>query len=73
MENESYKPTSVGNWLITLILISIPLVNIIVCLYWAFSSSTPISKANFSKAALIWFAIIVLFYMVAGLALIDQY
>ena len=74
MEGESYKPTSVGNWLVTLILISIPVLNIILCLVWAFSSNTPISKANFAKAALIWLVILFLFYvLVFGAALTGSY
>ncbi|NDW13489.1 hypothetical protein D0T50_11375 [Bacteroides sp. 214] len=71
MENQEY-PTrnqslmTVGDWLITLILIAIPLVGIIMLLVWAFSSSTPVSKANFAKASLILmvvgFILIFIFY-----------
>ena len=59
MENQEYPTAknqsiiSVGDWVITLILTGIPFVGFIMLLVWAFSSSTPVSKANFAKAALI--------------------
>ncbi len=64
MEDGNYQPTSIGNWLVTMIIISIPLVNIIALFWWAFSGSTPVSKSNFAKATLIWFAIIIVLYMI---------
>ena len=48
---------SVGNWVVTLLITAIPIVNIILLFVWAFSDSTPVSKANWAKATLIWFAV----------------
>ena len=53
MENTIYKPVTVGDWIITYLLMSIPLVNIILMFVWAFGSNTPASKANWAKAMLI--------------------
>lgn len=44
---------SVGEWVITFIIMAIPLVNLIMLCVWAFGSNTAPAKANFAKAALI--------------------
>jgi hypothetical protein len=51
---------SIGDWVITIILSSLPLINIILLFVWAFSSSTPVSKANWAKATLIIAAITII-------------
>lgn len=43
--------------MLTYILLCIPIVNIILIFVWAFGSNTPVSKANWAKASLIWFLI----------------
>jgi hypothetical protein len=58
------NPVSVGEWLITYLLLSIPLVNIVMLFVWAFGSSTHPSKANWAKASLIWVAIATVLYIV---------
>lgn len=58
------QTVSVGEWLITLLLASIPVVNIVMLLIWAFSENTKLSKANWAKATLIWLIIVVAFYFV---------
>lgn len=63
MEETTYKPVTVGNWLLTSFLLCIPLVNIILLFVWAFGSNTPISKANWAKAALIWALISIILYV----------
>ena len=45
---------SFGNWMMTLFLTFIPIVNLIMLLVWAFSDGTPTSKANWAKASLAW-------------------
>ncbi|MCH5259777.1 MAG: hypothetical protein J1F18_08490 [Lachnospiraceae bacterium] len=46
-----------GEWLLSLIVLLIPCVNIIMMFVWAFSSTEKKSKSNFFKAYLIYFAI----------------
>lgn len=41
---------STGDWILTLIVLSIPFVNIPIMLYWALSSSGNPNRKNFSKA-----------------------
>ena len=55
---------SVGDWIITFIILAIPLVNIIMLLIWAFGDGGNLNKKNFAKAALIMFVISILFYVV---------
>lgn len=54
--NEQKVP-SVGNWMITLLIMTIPVVNLVALIYWAASGSSNPVKANFAKAALIWIVI----------------
>lgn len=48
---------SVGDWMLTMLILCVPCVNIIMLFVWAFSSGTPKSKSNFFKAYLIFAAI----------------
>ena len=54
--NEQKVP-SVGNWMITLLIMTIPVVNFVALIYWSASGSSNPVKANFAKAALIWLVI----------------
>lgn len=61
------KPVSIGDWVITYLILCVPLVNIVMLFVWAFGSGTNPSKANWAKASLIWFAVaFVLYFMMAG-------
>lgn len=73
MHHESDSTVSLGDWMLTLFLTFIPIVNLIMLLVWAFSSTTPPSKANWAKAALLWmvifFALGILLALLGGTAL----
>lgn len=51
--SELEEPVSLGEWLIAMLLMCIPCVNIILMFVWAFSGSVKKSKSNFFKASLI--------------------
>ena len=55
---------SVKEWLLTNLILMIPLVNIVMMLVWAFGSNTNPNKANYFKATLILFAIVMVIYLV---------
>ena len=55
---------SIKEWLITNLIMMIPLVNIVMMLVWAFGSNTNPNKANYFKAGLILFAIVMVIYLV---------
>ena len=58
-QHNAVQPVSVGDWVLTLLIMSLPLIGVIMLFVWAFSSGTHPSKANFAKASLIWIAIAV--------------
>lgn len=64
MENKNYSQVSIVNWILTFILLGIPIVNIVMLFVWAFSSTTRVSKKNFAIAALI----MMLIAIVGGIA-----
>ncbi|EIP98558.1 hypothetical protein OpiT1DRAFT_03016 [Opitutaceae bacterium TAV1] len=77
MTTESYgeKPVSIGDWILTFILMSLPLVGLFFLFYWAFSDSTAPSKKNYCRAALILFVIgiglgLLFLFAFGGLALL---
>ena len=63
---------SVKEWLITNLILMIPLVNIVMMLVWAFGSNTNPNKANYFKAALILFAIVMVIYLVLAVVLFGS-
>jgi len=46
-------PLSVGDWLITLIVLAVPILNIVLYLYWAFFSKGNQGRINFCRASLV--------------------
>lgn len=51
---QNLSVVSTGNWIVTLLLMYIPVINLILLLVWALSSRTPASKSNWAKAHLIF-------------------
>lgn len=63
-QNQVCQPTeekapvmSVGEWMVTLLILFIPIVNIIMLFIWGFGGGVNKTKANYCKASLIWVAI----------------
>ena len=53
--NEQLAPVlSIGEWMVTLIVLAIPVVGIVMYFVWAFGDSTNPSKKNFCRAGLIF-------------------
>ena len=68
MENSTNQVSvKTGEWVLTLLITAIPLVGFIMLFVWAFGSGTNESKANWAKAALVWFTIIFVIYMLLAL------
>lgn len=57
---------SLGNWVITLILTMIPIVNIILLFVWGFNRSTNPVKAKWAQAMLIILAISIVLGLIFG-------
>jgi len=58
-DNEiSEKPLTTGEWFVTLLILSVPLIGFIMQLVWAFGDGHR-GRRNFCRASLLWFAVIV--------------
>ncbi|MFC0213418.1 hypothetical protein ACFFK0_13295 [Paenibacillus chartarius] len=55
---------SFKEWMITLLLLAIPVVNLIMLFVWAFGGGANPSKANYAKAGLVWMLIGIVLYIV---------
>lgn len=66
------EPVSVGEWIIAMLLMMIPCVNIILMFVWAFGNSEKKSKSNYFKATLIFagvmFVLYLLLFIIFGVA-----
>lgn len=64
IQQKQASDMSVGEWLITMLIMIIPIVNIVMLFIWAFGS--PDKRRNYARASLIWMAIsiglIIIFY-----------
>ena len=56
-ESPQYAPMSIGDWIITSIILAIPIVGFVMLFVWGFGSNTQPSKANWAKASLIMIGI----------------
>lgn len=56
-QTELEEPVKISEWVLSMVLMMIPCVNIILMFVWAFSSTEKKSKSNFFKAYLIFFGI----------------
>mgnify|MGYP001225564713 FL=1 len=72
---EKYEIMSVKDWVITLLLLVIPIVNIVLLFVWAFSGDTNENKKNFSKAQLLILAIIlginIIVLIITGISMLS--
>ena len=66
MNEKNTSQTSVLSWIIAIVLMAIPIINIILTVYWAFSGPD-ITRRNFFKALIvIWSIIIIGFLLIAA-------
>lgn len=68
-QNTEHYPVSVGEWIVTMILAAIPLVNLIMLFVWGFGDNTKVSKANWAKATLIFIAIAIVIWLIVAIAI----
>ena len=62
MSKDISQPMSISDWLITYLIMIVPIVNIVMLFIWGFGSNTNLSKANWAKAILIWMVILFVLY-----------
>lgn len=51
------EPVSFGDWMLSMLLMMIPCVNIVMMFVYAFGKDQKKSKSNFFKATLVWYLI----------------
>jgi hypothetical protein len=68
---------SIGEWVVTILIASLPLIGLIMLFVWAFGDGTNPSKKNWAIATLIWFAIAIvlaiLFFVIFGAILASMF
>lgn len=73
--NNLEESVSFGDWMLTILISYIPLVNIVMAFVWAFGNGTKESKANYFKAYLAWIliklAVIVVISVIVGASFIS--
>ena len=57
-EHADTRPMTVGDWMLTLLVLAIPIVNLVMYLIWALSDAGNVNRRNFCKASIYWFLII---------------
>lgn len=57
-------PVGLGSWMLILLIMLIPLVNIIMLFVWAFGENTNPSKLNWARATLLWLLLLILLYII---------
>lgn len=62
------KVMTVKNWLVTSLILIIPIVNIVMLFVWAFGDSANKNKANYAKASLLMILIVIVLYAIIAIA-----
>ncbi len=70
-------PTSLGDWIISVIIRRIPLIGLIMLIVWAVDKNTEPNKANWAKAELIvkliGFLIVIIFISIIGIGFFTNF
>lgn len=65
------EPLSVGQYIVTLLLIFIPIVGLILLFKWSFSGTVNLNKKNMARAYLVFFAVWFVLILVGGGAIMG--
>lgn len=61
------RPMSVKDWILTLLVLCLPCVNIIMMFVWGLGSNGNVNRKNYAKAALIIWAVLFALYLLISL------
>ena len=64
------EPVKVGEWLIAMLLMMVPCVNIVLMFVFAFSKTEKKSKSNYFKATLIMMGVVFVLYFIMIIVLV---
>jgi Zn-dependent protease with chaperone function len=71
VQQPQWPVVTLSDWMVTMLICVIPIVNVVMLFVWAFGAGTNPSKANWAKAALIWMAIGILLWVVVFGAIVS--
>ena len=57
---EDTRVMSVSDWMITLLVLWLPIINIIMYIVWALDTAGNANRRNFCRASLLWFVIMMI-------------
>lgn len=69
------RPMTLGDWMLTILVLAIPVVNIVMYVYWAVSDSGNANRRTFCQASILWavigFGIMMLvFFLMPGFSML---
>jgi len=68
-DSENNRPLTTGEWVLTIIILGLPLIGIIMHFVWAFSEGN-IGRRNFCRATLLILAVILGLAMLVGIGML---
>lgn len=71
LEPEMEPIMSVKDWVITMLILMIPMVNIIMLFVWAFGDGTIKTRSNFAKAQLVIWLISIALFVLLGILFVS--
>lgn len=69
---KEYEPISTSNWVLTMLALGIPFLNLLLIMYWALSRHSHPSKKNFARAFILLAGIGIVFYIALVFAILPQ-
>jgi len=69
---EKNGAVSLGEWIVTMLLMLIPIVNLVLLVIWGFGGNANESKANWAKATLVFIVISFVLSLIMGSALTSM-
>ena len=67
-----HKPISVTEWILTSLILIVPVVNIVILFIFGFSKNIHPCKANWAKAQLLIFAIILILFVIIFIGFVGK-
>ncbi|HAX74012.1 MAG TPA: hypothetical protein DCY20_10855 [Firmicutes bacterium] len=65
VSKEVAQVVKIEEWLLTILIGSIPIINVLAVIYWSFSKKTNLNKKNFARALLTYLVIIIAIVIIA--------
>lgn len=68
----NYKPMTIGEWMVTILISALPLIGIIMLFVWAFGDGAHPSKKSWAAATLIWIAIVIVLSILFATVIVSM-